>query len=35
MAYNSLLNFAKDNELEVRTGRDVKRPEEEDPTAVA
>ncbi len=35
MARNFLANFAKDNELEVRTGRDVKRPEDEGPTAVA
>ena len=28
MAYSFLLNFAKDNELEVRPGRGVKRPEE-------
>lgn len=28
MAYNFLMNFAKDNELEVRPGRGVKRPEE-------
>jgi hypothetical protein len=27
MAYNFLMNFAKDNELEVRPGRGVKRPE--------
>jgi Protein of unknown function (DUF3579) len=34
MAYNFLLNFAKDNELEVRPGRDRKRPDGEDPAAV-
>ena len=29
MAYNFLLNFAKDNELEVRRGRGEERPEDE------
>jgi ATP sulfurylase len=33
MAYPFLLSFAKDNELEVRSGRGVKRPEEERPVA--
>jgi hypothetical protein len=33
MAYNFLLGFAKDNELEVRPGRGVKRPEDESPAA--
>jgi ATP sulfurylase len=33
MAYPFLLRFAKDNELEVRSGRGVKRPEEERPVA--
>jgi hypothetical protein len=28
MAYNFLLNFAKDNELQIRPGRGEKRPEE-------
>ena len=31
MAYNFLLNFAKDNELEVRPGRGPKRNEGNDP----
>jgi hypothetical protein len=31
MAYNFLLNFAKDNDLEVRQGRGEKRPEDEGP----
>lgn len=31
MAYNFLLNFAKDNELEVRPGRGPKRDEGDDP----
>ena len=30
MAYNFLLQFARDNELEVRAGRGEKRPEEKD-----
>lgn len=30
MAYTFLLNFAKDNELQVRPGRGNKRPEEEE-----
>jgi len=33
MAYQFLVSFAKDNELEVRPGRGVKRPEEENPAA--
>jgi hypothetical protein len=33
MAYNFLLNFARDNELEVRPGRGLKRPEEGTETA--
>jgi len=33
MAYNFLMSFAKDNELEVRPGRSVKRPEGESPAA--
>ena len=33
MAYNFLLNFAKDNGLEIRPGRGMKRPEDESPPA--
>jgi hypothetical protein len=32
MAYNFLLNFAKDNELQVRRGRGEERPETRLPT---
>lgn len=33
MAHNFLLNFAKDNDLEVRQGRNVARPEDKKPPA--
>jgi hypothetical protein len=35
MAYNFLLNFAKDNELQIRPGRGEKRPEERTGTTPA